>query len=144
MKTYILILVILISLSSYNQKSIESLLETENPLFIIKAPNIKRYLSTQKHFFILIHSPWCKWSQKFETILLKINRHLKLELQNGYLGIIDQTIENFTEHFKDEIDSGLLEPSYNYPNFIYYENGKRVEDYKNRLAFDDIFLWIKR
>jgi len=144
MKIQQLILIISSLLSLFKQRSIETILQTENPLLIVTSGTFNRYLEINDNFFIFIHSPWCKWSQKFETILLQINRHLRLEKQTGYIGAIDNTIENFTEHFKTSINDGLLDSSYTYPSLIYFLNGKKLDTYNSRINFDEVFLWMKR
>lgn len=144
MKAKLLVIMFLCIFTIMKQSRIETILETENPLLIVTNYTLKTYLSQYDKFFILIHSPWCKWSQKLESILLKINRHLKLEPQNSYIGIIDQTLENFNEHFKESINNGLLEFNYEFPTILYFEKGKRKETYKDRLEFDVVFHWIKR
>ena len=122
----------------------DSLLEMPSDSYAlaeISEENIDGYLKSS-HFFILIHNPWCKWSQKMEKVLTKINLHLKLEIQPFYIGVIDNSISNLEDFpvINQLSENDLL----NYPALLYFKDGVFIERYRLMQNYESIHTWIKK
>lgn len=115
----------------------------EFDLKILTEESFQNSIKIYPQFFILVHSPWCKWSQKFSANLAKINEYLRYESQSLYLGLIDATLTN-TKILKDYIPASINPESITYPQLIYIENGIAKDFYNGILDVDNTYLWIKR
>lgn len=112
-------------------------------LLIINDSNTRNYISMYKDFFIFIHSPWCKWSQRFHTNLIKVNELLKYESQANYLSLLDVTMTNI-DILKDYLPSNIDVQTITYPKLIYLQNGFVNDIYRGMFDVDNSYLWIKR
>lgn len=140
MKDLIKILLLIISSLVLSRKQhLLDLPEESYQLTSIDDANYNKYLSNE-HFFILIHNPWCPWSQKFEKHLTKINLYLKLEKQPFFIGQIDNSVTNF-EFLPDFPYSST---DINYPSLFYFHYGKFKEEFKDRRTLNETFNWIKK
>lgn len=128
---------VILGVSYCKNKDLLDLPEDSYKLIELKSDNIKSFMKSE-HFFVLVHSSWCVWSQKMERLLLKIHLHLKLEKQPFYIGEIDNTVEDIStlEYFKENQIS--------YPKLLYYKNGLFLDYYKGRLSFDELYIWFKK
>jgi hypothetical protein len=118
--------------------------EPEHPILNLTPMSYRQYTTTQPHFFLLFHNPWCKWSQNLEHKLTKIHEILKLEKQPFYIGKIDTTLYDIPELISQHIPAHLLNPTITYPKLVYYNNGQPLEVHNNRPDKDALLTFIKR
>jgi hypothetical protein len=133
---------ILITLASYITAKNDK--EPTNPILEINEKTYRQYTTTQPHFFLLFHNPWCKWSQNLENKLSKIHELLKIEKQPFYIGKIDTTINDIPKLIKEYIPAHLLNPTITYPRLVYYNNGIPMEVHSNRPSKDSLLTYMKR
>jgi len=112
-------------------------------LVIINESNAQKYISMHNDFFIFIHSPWCKWSQRFHTNLIKVNEMLKYESQSNYLSLFDVTLSDINI-LKDYLPSNIDPQTLTYPKLVYLQNGLVNDIYRGMFDVDNSYLWIKR
>lgn len=118
--------------------------EEEYKLVQITEQNFNETLAKAEHFFLLIHNPWCKFSQKMDEKLLAIHKILKLETQPYYIGSLDASLfhsGNFIEKF---IPSETLYVPNTYPKLIYFHKGIPKEVYNDKHTRDSMLTYIKR
>jgi hypothetical protein len=117
--------------------------QEQHNLVIINESNAQKYISMYNDFFIFIHSPWCKWSQRFNSNLIKVNEMLKYEAQANYLSLFDVTLSNINI-LKDFLPSNIDPQTITYPKLIYLQNGIVNDIYRGMFEVDNSYLWIKR
>lgn len=117
--------------------------EEQYNLVVLNDSNADKYLNMYKELFILVHSPWCKWSQKLHSNLIKLNQYLRYEAQPIYLAMIDVTLVNINI-LKDRLPSSVDPQTITYPKLIYINNGIVNDIYNGVIDVDNTYLWIKR
>lgn len=118
--------------------------DEEYSLIDISEASIQRFIKNADHFFLLIHSPWCRWSQKLETALINMNKLLKLERQPYYLGKLDATHNNITQVIEGNVAKEALNPILTYPKILYFKEGEFQEVYNGPHKFNFIHSYIMR
>lgn len=122
------------------EKDLLNMNPDEYALLEINSNNHFGYIGKAENFFLLIHNPWCKWSQKLNAKLHKINKVLKLEKQPFYLGSVDHTIEDLNFLMVYGIDTFHI----SYPTLISFKDGKFDEVFKARQTHYEVLTWIKK
>lgn len=118
--------------------------EEEYKLVNINEKNYKEIVNQVEHFFLFIHNPWCKFSQKMDEKLINIHKILKLEPQPYYIGILDSSLVNSIAFIEKYISSENLYVSKVYPKLIYFHKGLPQEIYTDKHNRDSILNFIKR
>ena len=129
----------------YISKTLQNIHENTDQYNLISLgeSDFQSYISSNKHFFLFVHSTWCKWSQKFSRQLVKINEYLKYESQPLYIGMYDVTLSNVS-FLKEIFPESINSDSMTYPKLFYFEDGKVKDIYNGILNVDSTYLWIKR
>ncbi len=118
--------------------------EEEYKLIEINNDNFNDTILKADHFFLLIHNPWCKFSQKMEDKLVGIHKILKLEMQPYYIGKLDSSIVDTNKFFQTYITEEKLFIPKTYPKFIYFYKGNPEELYNDKPNRDNMLNYIKR
>ena len=118
--------------------------EEEYRLISITENNFNEIISKVPHFFLFIHNPWCKWSQKMDERLLNIHKLLKLELQPYYIGLLDSSLVKINDFLDKFIPEDILHVPRVYPKLIYFQNSEPVEVYSDKHNRDSLLNYIKR
>jgi hypothetical protein len=118
--------------------------EEEYKLIEINEENFEEKIKKAVHFLLLIHNPWCKYSQKLSDKLLKVHKFLKLESQEYYIGAIDSTINNIEKFNEKFLQSKNFIFNNFYPKLIYFHNGEPKELYNDKQNQDTLLTYIKR
>jgi hypothetical protein len=124
----------------------EEVVEEKYNLVRLDRQNYAKYTIDKNltHFLVLFHNPWCKFSQSLEKKLTKVNKLLKTENQNFFIGELDTTLEDAKSLVKEMIPSSILEPFFSYPKLVYYYKNSPVELYKGKHNKLDIYYFLKR
>jgi thiol-disulfide isomerase/thioredoxin len=118
--------------------------EEEYKLVQINEQNFNETLTKAEHFFLFIHNPWCKFSQKMDEKLLAIHKILKLETQAFYIGALDASLVNSDKFLDLFIPSDTLYVPRTYPKLIYFFKGIPSEVYNDKHTRDSMLTYIKR
>jgi hypothetical protein len=118
--------------------------EDEYKLIEINEVNFQEKIKTAEHFLLLIHNPWCKYSQKLSEKLLNVHKFLKLETQEYYIGALDASINNIDKFNEKFLQTKNFSVDNFYPKLIYFHNGVPIELYNNKQNQDTLLTYIKR
>jgi len=118
--------------------------EEEYKLIQINFDNFNETLSKVEHFFLLIHNPWCKFSQKMDEKLLSVHKILKLEIQPYYIGALDSSLIDADKFIEKFIQNEDLYVPKTYPKLIYFYKGIPQEIYNDKHNRDSLLTYIKR
>lgn len=120
--------------------------EEDFNLIQINSENFKETVLKEniQHFLLLIHNPWCKYSQKLNEKLLAVHKILKMEKQDYYIGSLDASIENAEKFIEKFVENEHLSINSFYPKLIYFQNGKAMDIYNGRQSRDAVLNYIKR
>lgn len=118
--------------------------EEEYKLVQVNENNFNETLSKAEHFFLLIHNPWCKFSQKMDEKLLAIHKILKLETQAYYIGTLDSSIVDSNKFLEKFVPSETLYVPKTYPKLIYFYQAVPQEVYNDKHNRDSLLAYIKR
>jgi len=129
---------------NYEIKLPTHLNEEDYKLIQINENNFNETVFKVEHFFLLIHNPWCKFSQKMEEKLITIHKILKLEMQPYYIGYLDSSLVNANEILEKFIPEEKLFIQKTYPKMIYFYKGNPEEVYNNKHNRDSLLTYIKR
>lgn len=149
----LLIFIFAVSIHSKNNnisEGEEEQIEDEYKLKILNESNYDSFLSNSEskisnsHLLILLHNPWCKFSQNLEKKLMNVNKLLKMENQKYFIGAIDTTLVDAKKIISEKIPLDIINPLISYPKLIYFKDGKPVELYKGKHNKNDIYTYIKR
>lgn len=139
-----------ITLNILSKKDLLNLPEESNQLFEINENNYSNVLNKYQYFFLLIHNPWCQWSQRFYKKLVDINLLLKQEKQENYIGYLDNTTQINISYLHNYIDSNKINNNIkhnkfkSYPTLYFFINGRYADYYNGILSKSEIFSWIKQ
>jgi thiol-disulfide isomerase/thioredoxin len=118
--------------------------EEEYKLVQVSESNFNETLTKAEHFFLLIHNPWCKFSQKLDEKLLAIHKILKLEIQPYYIGVVDASLIDSGKFIDKFVSSEILYVPRTYPKLIYFYKGIPQEVYNDKHNRDSMLNYIKR
>lgn len=134
--------------SKKNKKVVKSIneedekIEEEFKLIPINEKNYDQIVNGVSHFMILLHNPWCKFSQNLEKKLMGANKYLKMENQKYFIGSVDTTLVDAKTLVSEKIPN--MNPLLTYPKIVYYKNGQPIEIYKGKHNKYDIYTYLKR
>jgi thiol-disulfide isomerase/thioredoxin len=118
--------------------------EEEYKLVEVTPQNFNETLTKAEHFFLLIHNPWCKYSQKMDERLLAIHKILKLETQSYYIGVMDASLVDSGKFLDEFVPKENFLVTRIYPKLVYFKNSKAKEVYSGKHTRDSMLNYIKR
>lgn len=125
------LLFILLSISLLLTKSAES------PYLIISDSIVSKYISDNPTFFLFLHNPWCKWSQKFQSAVKKANSNLIVQDGTLLLGEYDVTINN---EFLSTLQTSLN--SHKYPRLLFFKKGVFIQEFNGVRNHQAVFHFL--